>query len=462
MNFYRPLDNKTSNHASWQIVNSVLSGLSSHDGFGASAPDIQELSSNIYREIIMLRACDSIGIIERMPIASVPLEVDFLDSVTACQEGGIIHVLAISGWNCSISFYLSFSLDGSRHPVLATTYPSRSHLFADTKLMHAITECLEILLLRSENQKKRCIPCIQFRNDHLGHFYWNDLNGLKALSHLHENPELILTVNVHQYQFLSSDPSISDRLRAAFGGPILASRSDILALLRRQPELYIFSSINRKVDLPAKAITPARKAVFADNKITLLVNLRSGNRQLINQAECYVRLIASARALFDATHVVITGINQGGSVMGSQTSFKELESQELELANVIMSCHSDVNFLNLVGLSLEAELETIEMHERTPIAVAPWGAGLSKYNWMNRLPTLVHSNSHVLGQENGDKMIYHDMRFVDSPAIHRFIHGIESTQEITHFRSDYQIKPSQLISEFICLADEVASCSERP
>ena len=423
--------------------------------YGQSKQDILKHAGDLFEDLILIRRCEPSSYLQDNLVVSVPIQSDFIDSlVFAIGEDSVSYIM-VCGWGLNVLFYANILYDESGEFMFSifTYHRDREQMLSDKLLTRAMQNCEKIAKRRikqnlaTSSSAPAPVPCIQFRNSHIGHFIWNDLNGCAYLNKMYENWQYIELVDLSRLRFLEKY-MLTKKAVLKISQVDSLSRKRIIRLLKRNPELHIFSSVNRKVVLSSHAITPNRKKVIVDGEIVLLLNLRTGNRVLLNQFEAYSSLIDFFVESSYKLKVIVTGNNEGGKVQGSTLSSDSIMHEESQLAKMIIIRHENIDIQSLVGVTVRRELSVLSSLCSTPFLVAPWGAGLSKYSWIHRFPCLIHTNVATNQNKNGDKMIYFDPRYVEEPSMHRFLSGVDcggSSSDPSRF--DYAIHPEVMVKE---------------
>ena len=431
--------------------------------YGQNKQDILQHAGNTFEELIRIRRCEPSSYLNNNLIVPVPIQSDFIDSLVLTIGNTFVDCIMVCGWSLNVLFYakILYNDSGEFEFSLFTYHKGYEQMLADKLLIRAVRNCENIAKKRIKQNLAGCsltpVPCIQYRNSHIGHFIWNDLNGCACLGKVYEEWQYIELANLSRLRFLRKY-FFTKKTSLRASQIDLSYRKRILRLLKRTPELYIFASVNRKVGLSDQAITPNRKQVFVDGSFVLLLNLRTGNRVLLNQFEAYSSLIDFFTKSNYKVKVIITGNNEGGRVQGSNLSSDSIMHEEDQLAQMLILRHENTDIQSLVGVAVRHELSVLSSLCSTPFLVAPWGAGLSKYSWIHRFPALIHTNNSTNQNTNGDKMIYFNPRYVEEPSIHRFLSGVDcggSSSDPTRF--DYAIHPEVLVQEVSKMVSQFAS-----
>ena len=161
-----------------------------------------------------------------------------------CDNESINFILT-RGWTFNIDFYIRISTTDNKDIFLSTSHKSIEDLCADNLLNQLIDECKQIAQKRLVTTNKEVKPCIQFRNNHIGHFIWNDLNGLSHLKEEYEEQGHILE-DISKLEFLENEiVNLSDN--SISKAPRIRSRKEVIDFLLNEPYTYIFASVNRRI-----------------------------------------------------------------------------------------------------------------------------------------------------------------------------------------------------------------------
>ncbi|WP_160063890.1 tetratricopeptide repeat protein [Psychromonas sp. L1A2] len=158
-----------------------------------------------------------------------------------------------------------------------------------------------------------------------------------------------------------------------------------------------FSSIsNDKI----KEIIKFRESHFP----IILIGLRCGTRAWLNQEVGYAELINNVLLHYPNAGFIIDGMNSIESEVHSSHANIDL-SAELQISAALKGKHSSI--ISLVGCSVNLSFTWGEIVD---FFVAPWGAGLAKYKWVNNIKGVVYSSKCVLEEKN-DLHIYDDEKY---------------------------------------------------
>lgn len=396
---------------------------------------------DMFDSLLTLRSCESLDFLRKYDAVSIPLNNDSLCSVVLCiSNESVLSIALVSGWDIQVDFYATiplFNLEDSKFYFSTNSYrelldPKRHGAQIDL-LSDSIFIGLDLLYKRALCSPASLEPCIHFRNQHIGHFYWNDLCGLFNMKNNSKNTDFIVSSNptvLAEYQFLLSEfyfSHLRDKLL------ISLDRNSIISYLYENPHKFIFASINNKVNLPPNSSwttnqSPTEKSKYpntSDHKICIVVNIRLRNRYLLNQVECLASYLNSILSTGASLNIFFTGLNKEGD-MHTYSDGSLLIEEETQVANQIINSlvtkpGDRLYYKILIGCSLQEELSVLDSLEQKPICIAPWGAGLCKYMWMRRYPCFIYSNSKMLENNNGHLIIYNDPNLVEYPSVVKFI-----------------------------------------
>lgn len=241
---------------------------------------------------------------------------------------------------------------------------------------------------------------------HLGHTIWNSLSVWEDIQNFEykknidniiiENgtiPPNLITLKLENIKQLFSNNfnSIHD---------FIFDNNYFLITLK---DHFIHSSIGHTIiknsfktldDLYFKKVCDFRKQHFP----ILLISLRFGTRMWIEQDVGLEKIIYFLEKKYPNIGFVIDGMNS--SKLESNKSHKNINlEEEINFSNKF------INKKNVI-ISVGEEIEySFVWSEISDLILSPWGAGLSKYKWINNKKSIVYSSKCVLNEKK-DLHIY--------------------------------------------------------
>lgn len=146
----------------------------------------------------------------------------------------------------------------------------------------------------------------------------------------------------------------------------------------------------------------------------VLLTIRTDNRAWVNQAAGWPDLIARLRRRFPRLGVVIDGTNSDVVKAGSH-ALMSVEEEHRLAAGIEAAIGDPAQVLNTVDMPVPHSLTA---GEACDLFVAPLGAGMAKYRWINNLPGVVFSNPTFLHRRDPDSLLYDHFRDVPEKSVY--------------------------------------------
>ena len=269
---------------------------------------------------------------------------------------------------------------------------------------------------------------------HLGHHLWNELT---ALFHLHEksteNLSVLVTCNESEHYGPLSTLFANEKWAFIYKNTESLAEYCFLNNILLIPVIskYIKSNLSQKLLRYAKNNEFFLQKTFEEKTkdLNILVNIRTGNRYLVNQVDFFIHLSDSLEKLGFSHNLILDGTNINKGKGGQSVDTQDSINREMEIANKIESNVSkNVGVFNLLGASVTASICACDLSD---FFIAPWGAGLAKYSWVAKKQGFVFSNSETLTNKH-DLDIYHSSKYIENPSSIEFF----PTNLITDMSSD--------------------------
>lgn len=280
---------------------------------------------------------------------------------------------------------------------------------------------------------------------HLGHHLWNELT---ALFHLYEkSPEsLLVLITCNESEHYGPLPTLFANKNWTFIYKNTGSLSEYCflnnILLIPVISKYIKSNLSQKLLHYAKSneVFLRKKFEKETKNLNILVNIRTGNRYLVNQADFFIHLSNELVKLGFSHNLILDGTNINKGKDGQSVDTQDSINRETEIANKIESNVSkNVGVFNLLGASVTASICACNLSD---FFIAPWGAGLAKYSWVAKKEGFVFSNTETLTNKH-DLDIYHSSKYIENPSSIEFfptnLIADMSSDNDDPFRANYEI-----------------------
>lgn len=252
-------------------------------------------------------------------------------------------------------------------------------------------------LLIETPQKKVIIT--NFNYPHLGHNLWNgisswglfnpdDITGVEFLAQ-----SLCYNIKIPNVHFTTTKPLLKFDLTNEL--PIFLKTNYI------NEKTISYIDYNSKINKKIKDNIP--EDLF--EKKYAVISLRSGNRCVENNYEFNKSVIELILSNADIDYILIDGMN--ATSISERSSHKNINLEsELDLANKLIELYPNKLF-SIVGCTVN---ENLHITEKSSFFVAPWGAGLTKSNWILNKPCYIYSSSLILMSKK-DLYIYDSNEF---------------------------------------------------
>jgi hypothetical protein len=274
---------------------------------------------------------------------------------------------------------------------------------------------------------------------HIGHYLWNELSGLEIAVQQLEPVEYPLVYDLSGAEgaafygplslvfpelrgsILNSRTEIQFMLDAAYASGIQVMRfsgNRVSAEMRRRIKNVVAST---------SAAEEARMGVRGRPGPVVVFGLRVENRTVVGLGQFYSELARQLIKRFGGLTIIIDGHNSRNPADRDETfgSFLEHRATRKPVAvehEVVAEIKAGVQGLpatviDCVGMTM---LDNLAWLVCANYCVAPWGAGLAKYRWVCNLPSYILISNYNQKSKN-DVNIYHDPKFMESPAPLTFV-----------------------------------------
>jgi hypothetical protein len=153
----------------------------------------------------------------------------------------------------------------------------------------------------------------------------------------------------------------------------------------------------------------------------VLLGLRCGTRSWVDQEIGIKKIMNTLSESFPNIGFIIDGMNAIDDTIDNSHGNIDLVA-ELEIAAKFSSAE---NCISTVGKSIEKSLLWCEICD---LFIAPWGAGLAKYKWINNKKGIVYSSKCVL-ESKIDLHIYDDSSFREKAESDIWLNSYDTTND---------------------------------
>lgn len=294
---------------------------------------------------------------------------------------------------------------------------------------------------------------------HIGHHIWNALSGWESLMrYLPEDDRIYIgyfkgvndfcTVRDLLPEKLSMDHLLT--LNKAHDARQTAFKNG--ALIQLVKDNFISSkTAERILDVAFEKSSATFLASLRELQRTcfpvILLTIRTGNRSWAGQENGWPELIQKLQAQYPKTGFIIDGSNNDVVKAGSHAMMSIGDEQRI--AEVISKAVGDpTRVIDTINMTVSHSLVA---GSASDFFVAPSGAGMAKYRWINNLPGIVFSNKHMLLGQDRDAKLYDYFR--DAPEPSFYLDSLHVTDVNDEFfntrRANFDLDVSALVGEIL-------------
>lgn len=250
--------------------------------------------------------------------------------------------------------------------------------------------------------KDKKVIITNYNYPHIGHNLWNGISAWGAVDRTIGNPDQFVSQSVcydtYIYGALNCESKIIEEFDLKAELPFFIKNNFISndvaqSIVSRSINSYDFAI--HKFSLP--------KNLFYTRY--LVVNIRIGNRSVLNYKEFYSSLVTRLLNSFPRYYLIIDGMNTSKVVSSSTHKGIDLDD-EITLGKELCSLEP-ARVFSVIGSTIS---ENISVIQNALAVVAPWGAGLAKHCWISNLPAVLYSSSSIL-RSRDDLRIYDTEEF---------------------------------------------------
>lgn len=314
---------------------------------------------------------------------------------------------------------------------------------------------------------------IVLRENHIGHYIWNELSCVDAILRQGKIPTVFAYPSSNEPLVPLSDvypEAVIERGKLDFVRAVEASSSGVrffpfMAYRVRQSLADRVLKQSYKTEITFAEILRVKKV----SHTILLIGLRLENRSWIRQEEGYSALLRMLDQVENQKFLVLfDGHNLASDGQGYFRSFGEggaegdippIVQQEIDLVQAVrLQAERDgltsVSIDNLVPCSAAISIIAADLAD---YFITHWGAGLAKYKWIANSPGFIISSSAVLTKK-GDLRIYDAEEFRENavaldycPA--GYVNDLGSDRNLIQTgyaaREDFDIEP-EIFAKLAC------------
>lgn len=253
-----------------------------------------------------------------------------------------------------------------------------------------------------EDFKEKKVIITNYNYPHIGHNLWNGISAWGAVDRTIGNPEQFISQSVcydtHIYGALNCESKVIEEFDLKTELPFFIKNNYISndvaqSIVSRSISSYDFAI--HKFSLP--------KNLFYSRY--LVINLRIGNRSVLNHKEFYSSLVTRLLNAFPRYYLIIDGMNTSKVV--SSSTHKDIDLDDEIVLGKELCCLEPTRVFSVIGSTIS---ENISVIQNALAVVAPWGAGLAKHCWISNLPAVLYSSSGIL-RSRDDLRIYDTIEF---------------------------------------------------
>ncbi|QEY32384.1 hypothetical protein EVJ50_09300 [Synechococcus sp. RSCCF101] len=284
---------------------------------------------------------------------------------------------------------------------------------------------------------------------HIGHYLWNNLSIWGDL-YLRDQANAHVSIRGTAY----------GNLQSLIKGQS-EQRSESVSELEFETGIYLAPRASRISESVATTILDnalthcsdihspiyQKSARAAQEGRLILISLRFGNREWIEQRQGLKRLIEMIISLMPDARFLIDGSNSpafGSEQLSSHAAISL--NDEIEYASSLESVFGSSRIINSIGCDLLTSVASIS-HVFT--GISPWGAGLAKSKWICNKRLIVHASKELV-EAKDDINIYQSSFYRESAADDEWVLGAACTEgdSSTSGRQDYSLFWLDLLSRF--------------
>jgi len=286
----------------------------------------------------------------------------------------------------------------------------------------ALSEKLYLLLSSIDNRfeeykkyfsnTKRIVAIREPLAPHIGHYIWNSISCWRAI--LDYSPNGVdAFIYYKSWNIFGGVQELYPEICFDKKNIGISNEQDILdfmfsegALVQTVKDTYVTQDLALRVEARSdNVVSQSFKSAVSEFKKNcypiILITLRLGNRCWLDQKIGYISIINKLVEKFPNLGIVVDGMN-GEFNTGWTHAYMSLEAERILAEEIISGCNN-VNFFNSIGLTVA---ESISLGKICDFFVAPVGAGMAKYRWINNLPGVSFSHSKFLSPNSIDGHLY--------------------------------------------------------
>jgi hypothetical protein len=288
---------------------------------------------------------------------------------------------------------------------------------------------------------------VMFRENHIGHYIWNELSAVHLLRKWNKDVYAFLYDTCNEPAFAIGEvfPDMSERVCRGASNLTMLKASIIQGI-----EFFPFMSFRIEAEFSARL---ADLAVSAEKKFNeellharsssfiLLIGLRLENRSWVEQKQGYIALIDQLASLKYKFTILFDGhnyrdrnsknfIRSHRESLSDSDAPSEIVAKEIEIAEEIMRYvrskgYGNVKLINLIPCTVA---RSIVAALNCDYLITHWGAGLAKYKWAANANGCIISSRKVL-ESKADLHIYDSPHFLEN-ATQLYYYPSELIQDI--------------------------------
>jgi len=265
---------------------------------------------------------------------------------------------------------------------------------------------------------------IALRENHIGHYMWNELSCVEAILRQGKTPELFSYASSDEPMFAVDDiyPEVKGHIER---GNLTLQRA--IEVWATGVHFFPFMAYQIRQSLADRILTfshnleselAGRLAKLRETHTLVLIGVRVENRMWANQAAGYSALLRRLDSIGNRKfHIIFDGHNISNDKKSFYKSFAEVNPDESSDSpilqrelEIVWAVEEQAKADNLKYISIENLIPctgsaSIVASNMSHYFVTHWGAGLAKYKWAANAQGMVFSSSYILNTK-GDLRIY--------------------------------------------------------
>ncbi len=266
---------------------------------------------------------------------------------------------------------------------------------------------------------------------HIGHYLWNELTGLEAVSEAEAGLPIYSVGSTMSEMygdiediFAQHSPTVDRTIGSLWELPrvIYSKRLGFLHPTGNRISTKLRRRILENVDRVSSStdIGELYRSVLDAYRNIVVLGLRVENRTLVDLAEFFKNVINFLASELGRVVIIIDGHNtswqtgQSYHTIGNSLGIHQPDQVEREILVKLCRAFAHDDRVKLISTLGSPVSSSIFWGSRADFFVAPWGAGLAKYRWVCNLPGVIVSSRYFL--RHPESRLYDDEHYLEDPA----------------------------------------------